>query len=154
MRNLILSIVTLGLGAEILMADTRLAAIQNQAGNLQRESAAIGKLAREKSADINALREKVANTKNDVEKLRELVAEFEASNPNLSEAQKKEWEKVKTAVELAAIFHERKSEAAGGTLDSKEGRRWIRAHADALALRAAKVAEFVEQMQRQGAVNR
>lgn len=110
--------------------------ITNHARSLQKEAQTMSQHLKNKQVDKQMLEQKLATVEESVNKLRELVASVEASNPELTPAQKQNWELVKTKVELLNIFANYKKDIVAKD-DIQKKRNLIRAHANGIAKRAA-----------------
>lgn len=110
--------------------------ITNHARSLQKEAQTMSQQLKNKQVDKQLLEQKLATVEENINKLRELVASVEASNPELTPTQKQNWELVKTKVELLNIFANYKKDLV--TKDDLQKKRSIlRAHANGIAKRAA-----------------
>ena len=110
--------------------------IGTHARALQKEAAAMSQQLKNKQVDKQLLEQKLAAVEENINKLRELVAGVEASNPELTPAQKQSWELVKTKVELLNIFASYKKDLVAKE-DIRKKRTLLRAHANGIAQRAA-----------------
>ena len=80
-------------------------------------------------------------------KLQQLVKDCESRNFELSEWQKKDWDLLKTNVQLVSIFYNRKKEIV--LADNRQKNKSLsRAHADGVAIRAAKLQETASRLQK------
>ena len=66
------------------------------AQKVQQDAELLSQHLRSKQVDRQMLYEKTGVVAEDIDRLTELVAEFESGNPSLSDAQKKDWELLKT----------------------------------------------------------
>jgi septal ring factor EnvC (AmiA/AmiB activator) len=124
---------TLALTAPAALANDHLTQIRDHAGKLGQEFQTIRQAVKAKNYDTADVQSRVAAAEANINKLKELVAEFEAANPSVASAENKDWKKTKDLVHLIGIFHEQKA----GILNSDpKNRALLRAHADALAKRA------------------
>ena len=120
--------------------------LMTSAQNIERDANAMHDTLRNKnagSADISAKLDAIGG---DVTKMHELVSQFEATSPNLSQRDREDWNLLKEKVKLIEIFHGQKSKLAADNLDRNRG--LIRAHAKGVALRAAKLQQTAAKLRR------
>ncbi|MBL8179966.1 MAG: hypothetical protein JNK48_35125 [Bryobacterales bacterium] len=122
-----------------------LSELANHARSLQKEAQTMSQQLKNKQVDKQLLEQKLATVEESVGKLRELVAAVEASNPELTPAQKQNWELVKTKVELLNIFTSYKKDLVTKD-DVQKKRSLIRAHAEGIAKRAAMLEQTASRM--------
>lgn len=118
-----------------LFANNHFEKIADHASKVQRESAQMSQSLKAKKADASEISKSLESTGAEIAKLQELVNQIEAQNPSFSERDRKDWELLKTKVQLLSIFHDRKKELVSGDFAKQRG--LIRAHAEGLAKRAA-----------------
>jgi hypothetical protein len=82
----------------------------------------------------------------DMAALHELIAEFEATNPQFSAAEGAQWKLVKEKVQILEIFHDQKKKLANE--DFERNRNLIRAHANGVAMRAERLQRTLAQLMR------
>jgi hypothetical protein len=104
------------------------------AQNIQRHANLVSAAMKDKKADAGDVQKKIEAMRADVAGLNELVAQFEATNPQFSASEGALWKLVKDKVQLLGIFHDQKSKLASE--DFTRHRALIRAHADGVAKRA------------------
>ncbi len=119
--------------------------ILESARNVEREAADVS-LALKKKADTEDVKKKIEAMNDDLVKLQELVATFEASHPTMSERDRADWETIKSRVQLLGIFHNEKKKLADEGLNKNRG--LIRAHADGLVKRAQNLQAAAVRVQR------
>lgn len=119
--------------------------IASHAQRVQADAQSVSSSLKAKSFDRQAVIEKSAAIEENIEKLKELAAAFEASNPSLSASQQKSWEMVKTKIELLHIFSNQKKTLLDSG-DLAKNRSWVRAHADGIAKRAALLQKTVNSL--------
>ena len=120
--------------------------VMQSAQNIERDAKDVNVVLRNKRAGMNEISPKLEAMGADVAKLRALVDEFEASQKTLSERDRTDWELLKERVRLIEIFHNQKSQLASQNLDKNRG--LIRAHAQGVALRAARLQETAAKLRR------
>jgi hypothetical protein len=148
MKTLLSSIVTLALAATSAMADTT--TYQNIIGDatkIQRDAEAISSHLKAKDPDAETVKAKSGDLNKDIQSLRNDLAAFEATNPSMTEQQKKDWGLVKTKAELLLIFSDSKNSALDSG-DLKKNRSLVRAYSDGIAKRAALLQETVKKINR------
>lgn len=116
------------------------------AQNIERDATEVGRALKTKAVDKSDVTAKIDAMSGDVNKLKQLVSQFEATNPQLSERDKTDWEMLKAKVQLLEIFHERKKTLAAEDLGKHRGT--IRAHANGVALRAQKLQQTASKLRR------
>lgn len=126
---------TAALFTTALFANNHFEQIATHASNVQRESTQISRSLGSKKADAAEIGKALDTTGAEIAKLQELVNQIEAQKPSFSERDLRDWELLKTKVQLLSIFHDRKKELVSGDFSKQRG--LIRAHAQGLAKRAA-----------------
>ncbi|MFN7925637.1 MAG: hypothetical protein U0Q16_36390 [Bryobacteraceae bacterium] len=116
------------------------------ARNIERDSTNIGLATKTKKADADEVKKTVDAMSTDLTKLQELVAQFESTNPQLSDRDRAEWQLIKDKVKLLEIFHGQKQKLVAE--DFSRNRGLIRAHAGGLAKRAQRLQETAARLQR------
>jgi hypothetical protein len=132
------------------MADTRdFRSIIGTAANIQRDAEMLRKDLKAKLLDEVKVKADIAALGEDIASLRSAVASLEqtAAAGSMSEATKKDWQMLKTKVELLTVFHERKSELFSSG-DYKKNRTMLRAHAEAIAKRAELLQQTANRLDR------
>ena len=148
MKTLLGTITVLTFAATAAMADT--ATYQNiigDAAKIQRDAEAISGHLKAKSPDVDTVKAKSGDLNKDIQSLRDGLAAFEATNPNLTGQQKKDWDMVKTKAELLLIFSDSKNGALNSG-DLKKNRSLVRAYSDGIAKRAALLQQTVQKLSR------
>lgn len=116
------------------------------AQNIERDATEVSRALKTKAVDKSGVTAKIDAMSGDLDKLKQLVSQFEATNPQLSERDKADWEMLKAKVQLLEIFHERKKTLAAEDLGKHRGT--IRAHANGVALRAQKLQQTASKLRR------
>lgn len=124
-----------GPAATIISHVDRLVADAKKAQNEARE---IGVLLKAKQPDFSAIQANMAELAAHVAGLKQGVADFEAAYPTLSAKQQAEFDRMKSAVAVLAIFLDNKSEILAGS-SALEQRKLLRAKAEGIAKRAELV---------------
>ena len=148
MKTLLSAITTLAFAATAAMADTT--TYQNiigDASKIQRDAEAISGHLKTKNPDAETVKAKSGDLNKDIQTLRDDLAAFEATNPSMTEQQKKDWGLVKTKAELLLIFSDSKNDALNSG-DLKKNRSVIRAYSDGIAKRASMLQETVKKLNR------
>lgn len=120
--------------------------IMQSAQNIERDASEVSRALKTKSVDKPGVTAKIDAMSGDLTKLKQLVSQFEAGNPQLSERDKADWEMLKAKVQLLEIFHDRKKTLAAEDLGKHRGA--IRAHANGVALRAQKLQQTASKLRR------
>jgi hypothetical protein len=128
-------------------ADTRLADINTHAGQIKKGSEQINLLLKAKQPDAQALRAGMNAIGGDIENLHRLVVELTEANPQFIQRGDKDWDLLKTKVQLLAIFHNAKDELIKAD-DMRKNRSLLQAHAKGLGTRASMLQETAQRMQR------
>ena len=148
MKTLLSAIATLALAATSAMADpTTYQNIIGDATKIQRDAEAISGHLKTKNPDAETVKAKSGDLNKDIQTLRDDLAAFEATNPSMTEQQKKDWGLVKTKAELLLIFSDSKNDALNSG-DLKKNRSVIRAYSDGIAKRASMLQETVKKLNR------
>lgn len=148
MKTLLGTIASLALFATAAMADTT--TYQNIIGDatkIQRDAEAISGHLKARNPDVETVKAKSGDLNKDIQSLRDDLTAFEATNPNMTEQQKKDWGLVKTKAELLLIFSDSKNDAMNSG-DLKKNRTLIRAYSDGIAKRASMLQETVKKLNR------
>jgi hypothetical protein len=127
----------------LALANTQLSGLQTHAANVERECLALSKLLKAKSPDMGQLRVKLDAAGADIERLKALATELEAS-PTF-DRNSPAWQMVKERVQLLDIFHHAKRHIVTAEEVSKK-RGLLRAHAEGVAKRAASLQQSVNRL--------
>lgn len=129
-----------------LMADSQaFRGIIGDAANIQRDAEKLSRDLKQKTLDEAKLKEDITALNADVAKLKQDVTELDGKLTSMTEAQKKDWELVKTKAELLTIFAGRKATLMDSG-EFKKNRSILRAHADGVAKRAALLQQTVNRL--------
>lgn len=129
-----------------LMADSQaFRGIIGDAANIQRDAEKLSRGLKQKTLDEAKLKEDITALNSDVAKLKQDVTELDGKLSSMTDAQKKEWELVKTKAELITIFAARKATMMESG-EFKKNRSILRAHADGIAKRAAMLQQTVNRL--------
>jgi hypothetical protein len=107
------------------------------AQNIERDANLVSAAIKTKTIDAEDVQKKIDAMSADIAALHELVAQFEATNPQFSASESAQWKLVKDKVQLLEIFHGQKKKLAYE--DFARNRSLIRAHAKGVAERAQKL---------------
>jgi hypothetical protein len=147
MKKLTYTLMTFTLAGLTAQADNNLEALRNHAGQVYLESMSIKQMLKQKSPDLDLIRQKVETTKEDVAKIQHLVSEVENSPSSILKSDAAAWEEIKLRASVLAVIHDHKA-----ALTSEEGlrkqRSALRAHVDGVAIRAVKLQELLNRMER------
>ena len=127
--------------------NSMLSEIGFHAQKVQQDAEHVSQHLKSKQVDPQFLKDKIGATADDMDKLQQLVSDFESRNFGLAEWQKKDWEFLKTKVQLLSIFYDRKKELVLAD-DVAKNKSLLRAHADGLAIRAAKLQSTASRLQK------
>ena len=134
--------------ATAAQADTKtFGSIIGDAAKIQRDAEAISSQLKLKSPDYDLVKTKSADLSKDIQELRDDLAAFESSHPNLTGQQKKDWEMVKTKAELLLIFSDTKNSLLNSG-DLQKNRAMLRAYSDGIAKRAAMLQQTAKKLDR------
>jgi len=128
-------------------ADTRLADIRNHAGQVAKGSDQLVRLLKAKQPDAQAIRGGITAMGGDIENLQRLVTEITEASPQFIQRGDKDWDLLKTQVQLLGIFHNTKDELMKAD-DMKKNRSLLRAHAKGLASRAEVLQATAQRLER------
>jgi hypothetical protein len=120
--------------------------ILSSARNIERDASAVNAVLKNRNFDASEVKNKIGAMEADLNRLRQLVSDFEASNATLSSSDKEAWHKVKMKVQLLEIFHSQKKKLADEDLD--KNRSLIRSHAGGVAKRAQLLQQTATKLQR------
>ena len=134
MKQLLTWIAAAALALPAMASPQDFRAIIGDAANIQRDAEKLSRDLKQKSLDQTQVKQDITSLNADVTKLKQDVTELDGKLGEMSAAQKKEWELVKTKVQLLSIFHERK--AGMLDVDIDKNRSMIRALSQGIASRA------------------
>ena len=145
------SVLSTALGVSMLatsaFADTPLADIRTYASQIEKGSEHITRLLKEKQPDVRGVRDGIAAMAVDIENLQRLVAEVTEANPSFVARSDKDWDLLKTQVQLLGVFHSHKDELMKAD-DMKKNRSTLRAQAKGLTTRAEMLQATAQRLQR------
>ena len=147
MKPLLSSALCLTMLATSAFADTPLADIRTYAGQLEKGSEQITRLLNAKQPDAQGVRDGIAAMGVDIENLQRLVAEVTVANPQFVVRGDKDWDLLKTQVQLLVIFHNAKHELMSAD-NMKKNRSALRVQAKGLTTRAEMLQATVQRLQR------
>jgi len=149
--NKTLTLITMALAATMATATEPATSSSSPLRELMSEAKAFEMQAREasqmlknKKFDVPALQQALEKKGETLGRLRTLAAAYEAGAANLTPAQQKDWETVKTKIKLLEIFHSTKNDLVAK--DPNKNRSLLRAHAQGLALRAEALQKTLQRM--------
>lgn len=125
-------------------SDSRFTGIGEDAGKIHLDATQLSRNLKAKVVDESKVKADITALGENILKLRKDVESMDASLDSLTSAQKKDWELIKTKVQLLNIFYDRKTELLAG--DFKKNRSMLRVHADGIAKRAALLRETAMKM--------
>jgi seryl-tRNA synthetase len=135
MKNLMTLALTLTLTASAALAGDHMSQIANHARDLATDYRKMTVTLKDKRFPTQDLQQEMKEADVALAKVKELVAEYAAMNPNLSAAQQKDWKMVQDLVTLLTVFQDRKTELLAGDNPHKK-RGVIQGEALALVTRA------------------
>jgi hypothetical protein len=145
MKPLLTLIAAAALAMPAMASSQDFRAIIGDAANIQRDAEKLSRDLKQKSLDEAQVKQDIAALNTDVAKLKQDVMDMDSKIGEMSPAQKKEWELVKTKAELLTIFAARKATLMeSGEL--RKNRSMLRAHADGIAKRAAMLQQTVNRL--------
>ena len=147
MKSVLSSAFCLSMLATPAFADTPLADMRTYAGQIEKGSEQITRLLKEKQPDAQGVRDGIAAMAVDIENLQRLVAEVTEANPPFVARGDKDWDLLKTQVQLLGIFHSHKDELMK-TGDMKKNRSSLRTQAKGLITRAEMLQQTAQRLQR------
>lgn len=137
MKTFLATIACMSFAATAAMADTHFFhGIVSDAAKIERDASAIRDMLKAKNFNVDEVRKNADTLGASIATLREDVEKFESTNPEMTEAQKRDWELLKTKAQLLTIYHGQKSELLSSE-DVVKKRSLLRAHAKGIAERAA-----------------
>lgn len=113
---------------------------------LETDARAIHATLKSKNAPAEEIHKHLARMDEDLAKLRETIREVEATEPQMSARDKRDWELVKTKAQLLEVFYTNKKNLVAE--DVRKNRSMIRAHANGVALRAEKLRQTAAGLQK------
>lgn len=148
MRTMLTAISTLAFAAIAVSADTNTyQSIISDAARIQQDAQAISAQLKGKSPDFEMVKTKSTDLNKDIQELRSDLDKFEATNPNLTPDQKKEWELVKTKAQLLLVFSDAKSDLLNSG-DPQKNKNLLKAYSDGIVNRAAMLQETAKKLAR------
>lgn len=145
MKQLLTWIAAAALALPAMASPQDFRAIIGDAANIQRDAEKLSRDLKQKSLDQTQVKQDITSLNADVTKLKQDVTELDGKLGEMSAAQKKEWELVKTKAELLTIFAARKA-ALMESGEFQKNRSMLRAHADGIAKRAAMLQQTVNRL--------
>lgn len=145
MKHLLTFFAVTALALPMLAETEAFRGIVGDAANIQRDAEALSSDLKQKNPEEAKVKSDIAALNASIAKLKQDVTEVESKLGPMSDAQKKDWELVKTKVELLTIFAERKAELANAE-DWKKNRSVLRAHATGIAKRAAMLQQTASRL--------
>jgi len=130
-----------------VFADTHLTDIRTHAGQVRQGSQDIGRLLNAKQPDAQGIRDGITALGVNIETLHQLVVKITEANPEFVVRGDKDWDRLKTQIQLLGIFHGAKDELVKAD-DMKKNRSLLRSHAKGLATRSALLQETATRLQR------
>lgn len=148
MKSLLTAITGIAFVAFAAQANSNtFASIIGDAARIESDAQAISAQLKAKAPDYETVKTKSAALSNDIKDLQRDLESFEASHPGMTAEQKKDWEMVKTKVQLLLIFSDTKSSLlAGGDLQKNRG--LLRAYSDGIAKRALLLQQTAKKLNR------
>jgi hypothetical protein len=148
MKTLVSTITGLALAAFVAQADSNtFQSIIGDAARIQTDSKAISAQLKGKAPDFELVKTKSAELSKDIKDLQRDLESFEATHPNLTAEQKKNWELVKTKAQLLLIFSDTKSSLLASG-DPQKNKSMLRAYSDGIAERALMLQETAKKLDR------
>jgi len=120
--------------------------ILGDAANIEKDALAIQAVLKTKNFDAGTAKRDIDSLGADIAALRKDVEAIEANLSSLNDQQKKDWELIKTKVQLLTIFYDRKVELMNS--DLAKNRATIRALAGGIAKRAEMLQQTVNRLDR------
>ena len=137
MKHVLTLALTLTLSASAALANDHLNQIASHARGLAEDYRKMTVTLKDKKFPAGDLKQELQEADTELEKVKGLLSEFSATNPNFSGVQQqKDWQMVQDLVKLLEIFQDRKVELLSGDNPHKQ-RKSIRDHAAALVTRAS-----------------
>ncbi|MBL8176919.1 MAG: hypothetical protein JNK48_19760 [Bryobacterales bacterium] len=119
--------------------------IIGDAANIQRDAEKLSRDLKQKALDETQVKQDISALNQDVAKLKQDVTELDGKLGQMTEAQKKDWDLVKTKAELLTIFAARKQTLMDSG-EFRKNRSMLRAHADGIAKRAAMLQQTANKL--------
>ena len=148
MKTLLSTIATLALAATAAMADTNTyQSIIGDAAKILRDAEALSGQLKIKNPDVENVKSKSGDLNKDIQSLRGDLAAFEATNPSMTDQQKKDWQLVKTKAELLLIFSDAKNNLLTAGNIQKD-RSMLKSYSDGIAKRAQLLQQTARKLDR------
>jgi len=145
MKSFLTLTLCLALSAITAMADSQaFRTIIGDAANIERDAAALSRDLKVKAFDVGRVKSDAEALGKDIASLRSDVEALEGNLSSLSPQQQKDWDLIKTKVQLLTVFYDRKAELLES--DPGKNRSMIRAHADGIAKRAKMLQETANRL--------
>lgn len=145
MKHLMCAIAFAAMALPAMAGSQDFRAIIGDAANIQRDAEKLSRDLKQKEVDEALVKKDIEALNADVAKLKQDVMEMDGKLGQLTDAQKKEWELVKTKAELLTIFAGRKATLMESG-EFRKNRSMLRAHADGVAKRAAMLQQTVNRL--------
>lgn len=129
------SLFTVAALANNLNLSTAVGELSTQAGKVQKSAEEMSLQLKKKPVNVEQVTRQMDAVHADINKLKALAAEIEASNPNLTPSQKQNWDLVKTKIQLLEVFASNKKDLLAKG-DPNKHRSYLKAHSDGIAIRA------------------
>ena len=136
MKHVLTLALTLTLSASAALANDHLNQIASHARGLAEDYRKMTVTLKDKKFPAADLKQELQEADAQLDKVKGLLSEFSATNPNFSGVQQKDWQMVQDLVKLLEVFQDRKVELLSGDNPHKQ-RKNIRNHAEALVTRAS-----------------
>jgi hypothetical protein len=147
MKSILTLTLCLAMSAATALADSQaFRAIIGDAANIERDAAALSRDLKVKAFDVSRVKSDVEALGKDIASLRSDVEALEGNLSSLSPQQQKDWDLIKTKVQLLMVFYDRKADLLQS--DPGKNRSMIRAHADGIAKRAKMLQETANRLDR------
>ena len=134
-------------GSSLALADSRFAELRSHAARVEKDNLELAKMLKAKQFDTAQVKDKLAATGQDLEKINALVADLEGHATSLSPAAQKDWQLLREKVQLLGIFHGVKKNLLEKD-DPLKQRSLLRAHAEGVARRAALLQQTAGRLER------
>jgi ABC-type transporter Mla subunit MlaD len=149
MKNITSLAMMLALSASAAFASDHLNQIANHARELATDYRKMTVTLKDKNFAAHELRQELKDADEALAQVKELVGQYEATQPNLNAAQQKEWKKLQDLVALLAIFQDRKNELLSDSNPQKQ-RKSAQAEAQALVTRATMLEQTARRLAGEG----
>lgn len=139
MKTILATLTCFAIAAGYAKADTKFfSEIISDAAKIERDANGIRTILDKKNFNVDEVRKGTDLLGADIAALKSNVDGFAGSHTGMTDAQKKDWELVKTKAQLLVVFHENKSELLKSG-DPQKNRTMLRAQAKGIADRAARL---------------